>query len=160
MSIGRLNVDDLLNTARHCLRGTGESVPGAVASGRGDCGMRISDCGLETQPAVHQSAFRIPQSTRPVATAPGTDRNPLPDVCSCCPSARSSFRRDLFYFFRARAALCASFRVERAARRAAVVHCAGEPVGEKRARAQNADKHGDAQQRVSQRPYFSRNDSW
>ncbi len=64
-----------VGTRRH------ESEPGAVATGPHDCRIGISDCGLAVTPSSNpQSAFRNPQSTDPVTTAPGSDScRPLPE---------------------------------------------------------------------------------
>ncbi len=53
------------------------------------------------------------------------------------------------------AALRAPFRVERAARGAAIVHRAREPVCNERAQQQDDDEHGDAQEGFDQLLYLS-----
>ena len=53
------------------------------------------------------------------------------------------------------AALRAALRVERAARGAAVIHRAREPVCDERAQDENNDQDGDAQQCVDQLLYLS-----
>ena len=58
------------------------------------------------------------------------------------------------------AALRAALGVERAARGAAAIHRAREPVCDERTQAEDDDQNGDAQQRVDQLLYLSARLSW
>jgi hypothetical protein len=63
-------------------------------------------------------------------------------------------------FSLARATVCATFGVERPTVGATVVHLAREEVGDDRAQDENAAEDSDAQERILQPLYFSRNPRW
>jgi len=65
-------------------------------------------------------------------------------VHPAAPNSKNMFTSS-FQSIAASATLRASLRIERAARLAAIVHRAGEPIGDKRAHNQNTGEHSDAQ---------------